>query len=124
MRVSVILLAAGAGRRMGVATPKAFLSLAGRPIYFHSLEVFRSMREVRQIVIVVPKGVRVAGGVVGGSRRQDSVRNGLREVDPASDVVLVHDAARPFVRPELVRRVIQGALKHGGRSRGYRYGIP
>jgi 2-C-methyl-D-erythritol 4-phosphate cytidylyltransferase len=114
MRVSVVLLAAGAGRRMGRATPKAFLRLGGRPLYLHSLETFRSMREVRQVVIVVPKEYRVAGGVEGGPRRQDSVRNGLREVDPDSDVVLIHDAARPFVTPGLVRRVIQGALKHGG----------
>ena len=113
MRVSVILLAAGAGRRMGRATPKAFLGLGGRPLYLHSLETFRSMREVRQVVLVVPRGVRVAGGVEGGARRQDSVKNGLREVDPASDLVLIHDAARPFVTPGLVRKVIRGALKHG-----------
>jgi len=114
MRVSVVLLAAGAGRRLGGSTPKAFVSLAGRPLYLYSLEAFRSMREVRQVVIVVPKGIRVAGGVEGGARRQDSVKNGLREVDPASDVVLIHDAARPFVTAGLVRKVIQAALEHGG----------
>ncbi len=67
-----------------------------------------------QVVIVVPRGVRIAGAVVGGARRQDSVLKGLQRVDPASDVVLIHDAARPFVTPDLVRRVIRGALKHGG----------
>jgi len=114
MRVSVILLAAGLGRRMGGKRPKAFLALGGKPLYIHSLEVFQSLKEVRQIVLVVPRGVRVPGGVEGGLRRQDSVQNGLREVDPASDVVLVHDAARPFVTAELARKVIRGAMEHGG----------
>ena len=114
MSVSVVLLAAGLGRRMGAARPKAFLTLGGKPLYMHSLETFRSLREVRQIVLVVPKGVRVPGGIEGGSRRQDSVQNGLREVDPSSDVVLIHDAARPFVTADLVRKVIRAALEHGG----------
>ncbi|HEU4339412.1 MAG TPA: 2-C-methyl-D-erythritol 4-phosphate cytidylyltransferase [Planctomycetota bacterium] len=112
MRVSVVLLAAGLGKRMGGKTPKAFLKLGGLPLYRHSMDVFKSMKEVRQVILVVPKGVK--GGIEGGSRRQDSVRNGLGAVDPASDVVLIHDAARPFVTPELVRRVIQGTMEHGG----------
>lgn len=118
----MVLLAAGLGTRMGGKTPKAFVKLGGLPLYQHSLDVFKSMKEVRQIVLVVPKGTRglalseagIAGRVEGGARRQDSVRNGLGAVDPASDVVLIHDAARPFVTPELVRRVIQGAMEHGG----------
>jgi 2-C-methyl-D-erythritol 4-phosphate cytidylyltransferase len=114
MKVSVVLLAAGSGRRMGGSKPKAFLTLGGRPLYRHALETFRAMREVRQIILVVPKGIKVPGSIEGGSRRQDSVQKGLREVDPAADVVLIHDAARPFVTPETVRRVIQGALKHEG----------
>jgi 2-C-methyl-D-erythritol 4-phosphate cytidylyltransferase len=114
MKVAVVLLAAGLGRRMGAKRPKAFLALGGKALYLHSLETFRSMREVRQVVLVVPPGMKVAGAVPGGLRRQDSVRNGISKVDPACDVVLIHDAARPFVTPDVVRRVIQGALKHGG----------
>jgi 2-C-methyl-D-erythritol 4-phosphate cytidylyltransferase len=114
MKVAVILLAAGLGKRMGARKPKAFLTLGGRPMYRHSLEVFRSLREVHQIVLVVPPGLKIEGSVLGGARRQDSVLNGLREVDPASDVVLVHDSARPFVTADLARRVIQAAWKHGG----------
>lgn len=114
MRVSVILLAAGLGRRMGGRTPKAFLRLAGRPLYRHSLDLFRSMREVRQVVLVVPKGMGMKGAVEGGLRRQDSVRNGLKAVEATADVILVHDAARPFASKDLVRNVIQAAWKHGG----------
>ena len=114
MRVSVVLLAAGLGRRMGASKPKAFLTLGGKPLYQHALETFRALKEVRQVILVVPKGAKVAGGVEGGARRQDSVRNGLREVDAASDLVLIHDAARPFATPDLIRRVMKGALEHGG----------
>jgi len=111
---------------MGGKKPKAFLELGGRPLYQHSLDVFRSLKEIGQIVLVVPKGVQggVEGPVLreagitrrveGGARRQDSVRNGLEAVDPAADVVLIHDAARPFITPELVRRVIEGAWEFGG----------
>src|SRR5262245_57302850 len=102
MRAAVILLAAGRGRRMGKGAPKAFRTLGGRPLYLRSLETFRSMKEVRQVVLVVPPGMK--GGVEGGARRQDSVQKGLREVDPACDVVLVHDSARPFATPDLIRR--------------------
>ena len=96
---------------MGGATPKAYLRLGGRPLYEHSLAVFRSMKEVSQVVLVVPRGRKE--GVPGGERRQDSVLQGLAHVERDADVVLVHDSARPFVRPDLVRRVIQGALAHG-----------
>lgn len=114
MRVSVILLAAGAGRRMGGRVPKAFLALAGLPVYLHSYSTFRSMKEVRQVVLVIPRGYRIPGAVTGGGRRQDSVLNGLKAVHPDSDVVLIHDAARPLVTPDLVRRVIRAAWRLGG----------
>lgn len=96
---------------MGGSTPKAYLRLGGRPLYEHSLAVFRSMKEVSQVVLVVPPGRKE--GVPGGERRQDSVLQGLAKVESSAEVVLVHDSARPFVRPDLVRRVIQGALEHG-----------
>ena len=114
MKVSVVLLAAGLGRRMGASKPKAFLSLGGRPLFSHSHQTFLSMKEIRQVVLVVPPGIGVEGGVIGGARRQDSVLRGLREVDSDADVVLIHDAARPFVTPEVVRRVIRAAIRHGG----------
>ncbi|MBI4563578.1 MAG: 2-C-methyl-D-erythritol 4-phosphate cytidylyltransferase [Planctomycetes bacterium] len=113
MCVSVILLAAGAGRRMKRRTPKALLPLAGRPLYLHSLEVFRRMPEVAQIVLVTPPKTPFAGGVPGGRRRQDSVLQGLRATDPRSDFVLIHDAARPFVTVALARRVLRAARRHG-----------
>jgi len=99
---------------MGGRVPKAFMPLAGLPLYLHSYSTFRSMKEVRQVILVVPKGLRIPGAVTGGRRRQDSVLKGLQAVDPASDVVLIHDAARPLVAPDLVRRVIRAAWRVGG----------
>jgi 2-C-methyl-D-erythritol 4-phosphate cytidylyltransferase len=80
------------------------------------------MREVRQVVLVVPRGFRIPGAVTGGRRRQDSVLKGLKAVDPAVDVVLIHDAARPLVAPELVRRVIRAAGRVGGAVPGVQVG--
>ena len=98
---------------MGGRVPKAFLLLGGRPLYLHSLETFLALREVREVVVVVPKGMKLPGTVQGGRRRQDSVLKGLRATDPSSDLVLVHDAARPFVTPGLIRRVIRAAARAG-----------
>jgi 2-C-methyl-D-erythritol 4-phosphate cytidylyltransferase len=99
---------------MGGPVPKAFLLLGGRPLYVHSLETFLGMREVGEVVVVVPRGMKLPGTVQGGRRRQDSVLKGLRATDPSSDLVLIHDAARPFVTPELIRRVIRAADRTGG----------
>ncbi|HXG60912.1 MAG TPA: 2-C-methyl-D-erythritol 4-phosphate cytidylyltransferase, partial [Planctomycetota bacterium] len=103
---SVILAAAGRGERLGARVPKALVSLAGRPMFEHSVETFASLPFVREIVLVVPPGWRarverlwgarlrrrkVTRIVAGGRRRQDSVRAGLAAA--ACPLVLVHDAA-------------------------------
>lgn len=128
MRVSVIVAAAGAGRRVGARRPKAFLLLAGKPLFLYSIETFASLPFVREIVLVAPSlwirrilrewgrallRCRVAKIVAGGERRQDSVWNGLRITDTQCDVVLVHDAARPFVSREVIRRTADAARRHG-----------
>jgi len=129
VRISAIVLAAGEGKRMKSRTPKALLPLAGRPLLLHSLETFASVREVVEIVLVLPPGRvakvwkaigpelasrRVTKVVCGGPRRQDSVRCGLGMSSRASDVVLVHDSARPFASADLVLRVAEAARRHGG----------
>lgn len=117
MRVSVIVAAGGAGKRLGADRPKALVPIAGQPLYIYSIRTFASLPFVREIILVLPVGcsVQVPGvrTVAGGPRRQDSVRNGLRATDPRSDVVLVHDAARPFVSPKLIREVADAAFRHG-----------
>src|SRR5262245_2699556 len=105
MFVSVIIAAGGRGTRLGSDTPKQWLTVGGDTLLALSLRAFDAHPRVDEIVIVVPENerdraipagnrpVRVASG---GARRQDSVANGFAAIDARADVVLVHDAARPF----------------------------
>ncbi len=121
-----ILVAAGRGERMGAARPKAFLPLAGRPLLLRSAEAFEAAGSVAHIVAVVPveeveaagtmlRGLRKLSAVVpGGQRRQDSVLEGMKQApDGFQGVVLVHDAARPFVEPALIDAVVSAAAAAG-----------
>ncbi|HSD67795.1 MAG TPA: 2-C-methyl-D-erythritol 4-phosphate cytidylyltransferase [Vicinamibacteria bacterium] len=126
MQSLVILVAAGRGERMGQGRPKAFLELAGEALVLRAARVFDRAPSVSRIVAVVPgeelaaarallAPVRKVTAVVpGGERRQDSVREGLRQAPPGFDgVVLVHDAARPLVDVELVEAVAREAARCG-----------
>jgi 2-C-methyl-D-erythritol 4-phosphate cytidylyltransferase/2-C-methyl-D-erythritol 2,4-cyclodiphosphate synthase len=125
MRVSAIIAAAGAGRRLGGALPKQLLELDGRSILERSVDAFAGHPAVADTIVVLPPnladappgwlsarapGVRI---IAGGDRRQDSVANGFDAVDPSSEIVLVHDAARPFVTADVISRVIDAAAAHG-----------
>ena len=126
MEALAIIVAAGRGERMEGGIPKAFLPLGGVPMLVHSVRVFAKAPFVVGIVIVVPadrvgetralvSGVAKAVTVVpGGAQRQDSVRAGLAAVPAAFDgVVLVHDAARPFLDAATVESVTEVALEMG-----------
>jgi 2-C-methyl-D-erythritol 4-phosphate cytidylyltransferase/2-C-methyl-D-erythritol 2,4-cyclodiphosphate synthase len=120
MHVTAIIAAAGEGRRLGAAVPKQLLDIGGRSILERSVTAFTGHDRVDDIIVVVPPGLTLtesfAGGVrivAGGPRRQDSVANAFDSVSPGSDVVLVHDAARPFVSADLISRAIDAALAHG-----------
>lgn len=119
--VAVVLLAAGAGARLGSARPKAFVGLAGEAMLVHSLRSFEAHEAVDSIVLVVPEDWvgpaevlvddlgcdKVSSIEVGGASRAASVRNGLAAVaDRRATAVLVHDAARPVVPASLVDRVL------------------
>jgi len=102
---AALLLAAGSGERLGVGRPKAFVELAGRPMLEWSLAALRAAG-VTDIVVALPPGVPAPAGVrgvPGGAARSASVRAALAEV--SADVVLVHDAARPLVTPDVFARV-------------------
>jgi len=126
--VSAIVVAAGKGTRMRGAQPKQFLSLGGLPILSRTLSVFDACELVDQIVLVIaqddfnscrenilaPAGL--AGKVVmapGGMRRQDSVFNGLKAVDPGCSIVAIHDGVRPFLGNDQLVACIQGARETG-----------
>jgi 2-C-methyl-D-erythritol 4-phosphate cytidylyltransferase len=127
MNVSAILVAAGSGTRMGGSTPKAFLPVAGIPLLAHALQTIGGLPAVRSLVLVVPENRRVHAVeivaerrnlhaaveiIAGGAERQDSVVAGLACIDDA-ELVVVHDAARPFATPELFTRCIEAAAEFG-----------
>src|SRR5438128_934342 len=108
MQVSAMIAAGSAGRRLGSAKPKQMLDIGGGSMLSHSVRAFLDHPRVSEVVLVKPAGPLalllpdVTGTqrlrtVDGGPRRQDSVANGFEAVDTRSDVILIHDAARPFV---------------------------
>ena len=127
MRVDVVVPAAGSSRRMA-GHDKLRTRIGDRPLLAWTLDALASAPVVERIVVVVAPGQvaevkrwiwlpRAAAVVGGGKRRQESVANGiraLRDLGGAADrVVLVHDAARPLVTPQLIARVAAAAAHHG-----------
>src|ERR1700730_6843255 len=124
-RITAILPASGLGTRMGAETPKQFLELDGTPIVIHSLRRIASCALVASIMLSrrrdvlesLEKTIRAeklrqfVRVVRGGDSRQDSVAQALREVPADTEIVLVHDAVRPFVTVEQITRVIEEARK-------------
>ena len=101
-------MAAGRGERLGGDRPKAFVTLAGRPMVEWSVEALRAVGSVERIVVALPEGEDAPAGTIGvpgGAVRSASVRAALLEAGDA-DVVIVHDAARPLAAPALFERVI------------------
>jgi len=109
-RVTAVIAAAGSGKRLGAGGPKAFVPLAGRPMVEWSIAAFRACGAVRSIVVACPPGhAHELGGddiglVDGGETRAQSVSNALAAV--TTELVAIHDAARPLVTPELIEGVI------------------
>ena len=121
-----IIVAAGTGERLGGDRPKAFASLAGRPLLAESLERLDASDWIDSVVVVAAPdweeptillaeelvASKVAAVVTGGATRAESVRNGLAEVPADALVVLVHDAARPLVDDSVIERLL-GRLAEG-----------
>jgi 2-C-methyl-D-erythritol 4-phosphate cytidylyltransferase len=112
MSVVGIVPAAGAGERLGADMPKAFAVLGGKPMLEWSLEVLREVCD-RVVVAVPPDRVQPPDYVAGGATRSESVRNALAAA-PEASVVVVHDAARPLVTVELVRRCLDALEGYDG----------
>jgi len=125
-KVGVVLPAAGEGRRFGEA--KQFRLLGKRPLLFHALRPFLDEACVREIVVVVP-GERVKQTerelrsltraetirvVPGGPRRQDSVYQGVKILSSQCNLVCVHDAARPFLTPTMIRQTVAACHDYDG----------
>ncbi len=121
----VIVPAAGRGRRMGGEVPKQYLPLAGRPLLWHTLAALEGSPLVSALVLAVHPDdqalvhslaadfPKVRSLVLGGEERADSVRAALAATAEADELILVHDAVRPFASPALIERVIAAARQWG-----------
>lgn len=125
LQVAAIIAAGGRGTRFGGNRPKQLLTLAGRPILERSIDAFVRSPLVQDIVVALPpelvaappeylrRADRRIDVVEGGARRQDSVANAFARVVDRADVVIIHDAARPLVSGDLIRRTIEAAAETG-----------
>lgn len=127
MSVSAIIVGAGTGHRIGRDTPKQYLSVAGKPVFYYTLKRFEECALVDAIVVVVARDWMVHVGteivdkfgfekvrkvVDGGSERQDSVWAGLQAME-SSPWVAIHDAVRPFISARKLEEVIRAGQKFG-----------
>jgi 2-C-methyl-D-erythritol 4-phosphate cytidylyltransferase len=129
MRVWAVVPAAGEGRRMGAGEPKQYREAAGAPIFVHTLRALLESKVFDGITVAVAEGFldlgrRLAAAhlgdgapvsfVVGGGTRQESVYRALVSLEAVGvDIVAIHDAARPLVTADIIRRVVEAAEVRG-----------
>jgi 2-C-methyl-D-erythritol 4-phosphate cytidylyltransferase len=104
-----LVVAAGRGERLGSSGPKTLVELAGRPMLDWSLEALRAVDSIREIVVALPAGVPAPPGCIGvsgGEVRSASVAAAFAAASADTDIVLVHDGARPLVTPALIEAVL------------------
>jgi 2-C-methyl-D-erythritol 4-phosphate cytidylyltransferase len=121
MRVSAIVVAAGSGQRLRSDIPKAFVPIAGHPMLYYSMRTIAAVPSIVEAVVAVPAGMEAqarevtnASGLLipvklspGGAQRQDSVRIALALTSAESELIIVHDAARPFAARALFEACIE-----------------
>src|SRR5579862_2885553 len=125
MRVGAIIVAGGRGARLGGEIPKQLLRLGNRSMLRRTIDAFDTHPRVEQLVVVLPDDLvpgassligptaRPCAVTAGGSTRQESVRRGLAAMPEGPDLILVHDAARPFTPADLIDRVIEASGQTG-----------
>ncbi|OGX49775.1 MAG: 2-C-methyl-D-erythritol 4-phosphate cytidylyltransferase [Omnitrophica WOR_2 bacterium RIFOXYB2_FULL_38_16] len=127
MKTQAILAIAGFGTRLKASEPKALLAVCGMPIFMYSLKVFENSGLIDSVVIVTQErfidkfneiiaehGIKKVKKIVaGGDTRFESVNKGLHEIDDDTDIVLVHDGARPLITADLVDRSIELTKEYG-----------
>lgn len=127
-KICAILAAAGKGERLGQGMPKPFIMLQNHPLIYYPLKVLSESELIDYILVVVAKDniaycqreviekynlTKVNKVIEGGAQRQDSVYNGLKEVLPETDLVVIHDGARPFLTHQLIEETIREAQNIG-----------
>jgi 2-C-methyl-D-erythritol 4-phosphate cytidylyltransferase/2-C-methyl-D-erythritol 2,4-cyclodiphosphate synthase len=131
MYVAAIIAAGGRGSRLGADRPKQFLEIGGRSILEMSVAALAASDRINEIVIALPhdhveavaKSFKQVTSkplhfVAGGERRQDSVANAFAKTSANAEVIVIHDAARPFVTDEIISRTIDAAEIHGAAIAG------
>ncbi len=126
--VTAIIVAGGRGNRMNSSTKKQFLRLSGKTVLALTIDAIASNEHIRELILVLPEGdfdfffkkilpeVKTDMEIVvtpGGSRRQDSVYEGLKKVRNKQNMILIHDAVRPFVSQSILNQVIGDAVQSG-----------
>jgi 2-C-methyl-D-erythritol 4-phosphate cytidylyltransferase / 2-C-methyl-D-erythritol 2,4-cyclodiphosphate synthase len=114
------------GQRMGAGLPKQFLEIGGRTLLDYSVDALLASPRIDEVIVAVPaamvstvaaslrsRGAGRVSTISGGERRQDSVANAFAAIAEGADVVVVHDAARPFLTVDLIARTIEAAAAHG-----------
>ncbi len=121
MRIAAILVAAGSGNRFGGETPKQFVVVAGKPVIRHAAEALLPHVDTllpvgdADAIAAALEGLAVLPAAPGGATREASVKAGLQALAPhAPDVVLVHDAARPFVPAATIPALLAALRNHDG----------
>jgi len=127
MKASAIIVAAGSGSRLGSATPKAFIRLGSQTLLYYSLRTIVQVPALFEVIVTVPAGMESAAGneapqtelklpikiAPGGVERQDSVRIALGLTSAESELVVIHDAARPFATPAMFDDSLRAAAECG-----------
>ena len=128
IKTSAIIPAAGSGKRLKSKTKKQYLEIQGKPLLYYTLRVLHKSKNIDEIVIVAPKNdltftrkdivekfefSKVKCVVEGGIERQDSVKNGFDSISTDTDIVVIHDAARPLINVDLIKKVVASAGKNG-----------
>ncbi len=128
MKTAAVVAGAGSGRRLGLKVRKPFVMLDGVPLIIHCLRTLDSSPRIDTIIVAIEKSCagrlarlikryglkKVREIVIGGKTRFESVRNCLRKAGNSYDVVLIHDAARPFLDERLIRESVAAAKECGG----------
>ena len=127
-KCTVIIAAAGIGKRMGSDMPKQFLQIKGKPVLYYTVDAFEKNDNIDSVVIVTGRESieycrkeivekyafkKVKAIVEGGKERQNSVYNALNTITADTDIVLIHDGARPFIMQEDINKVILSVKEYG-----------